>query len=199
VALTNLPATKITRYWATEEGKIPETRLFEVTATTANIPVAGELTHLDANGLHEYLITTAGGATAAARTIAGLCVQEGNEQNALYNPGIQAATYSSQKVLNIGGRGSHTGKPGTIDQRFIMPMRSTFRWVMTRYTDDAIVVGQAYGYRRTAAGVVFLDASITDDVLEVTGIFEPDSSGLSGPLFKATPRVWVRPVLTANL
>lgn len=199
MAASGLPATKIGFAWQTTGAQIPPSRLLRVTATTANIPVDGELTHLDASGYHEYLITTAGSASAAARTVAGICSGANNENGYLYNPGVIGGTYTQRKRVQFGGRGSHTNATGAIDQRFIILIDPGMSWVMSRYTDDAVVVGASYGYRRVTAGNVFIDISIADDTLEVVGFYEPDRDGLNGAAFQAIPRVWVKPFLLANI
>lgn len=199
MAVSNLAATPVLQYWETQEGQIPESRLYQVTATLANVPVENDLCHLDASGLMEKQITTAGSATAAARTIAGVCLSRLNPQGRLYNPGFRAGDYENVARMTYGGQGSHVNATGAVNQKFFVPMKPTLSWVMTRYTDDAVVVGQSYGARTTAAGVWFLDASITDDTLTVLGTFSPDVDGMNGPAFKAIPRVWVKAFLTPNL
>lgn len=159
-----------------------------------NIPVPGDLVIIASDGEFEFMDDTGGAATAANRMVYGICVSASMDGK-LNTPGYTAGTTGTglPNSAGFGGVGSRSSTMNPANQRFIAPLTKDDEFVISRLDTTAVVIGQSYAIDRVSAGNVVLDVADTQDVLTVTGYYEPD---IRAGVATTAARVWVKPALT---
>lgn len=178
--------------WRTRRGTPINTVL--KTCDASLLPIVGDICVIGADSEVESAVSTPSTATIAQRTVFGICVGS-NDGGILNRPGYIAANTAGQNLqpygqAHFGGRGSRASSLSPARQRLIAQVSSDDEFVFSRKDTTAVVPGVTKcGFDRVAAGDYVLDVADAQNVVLVTGYYEPD---ITAGVAATAARVWGR-------